>query len=77
MLISKMGYLANGMSSSDFTPTTQHVEVDGILREQLKQHLAAIDGVLASELAPLNAQLDAKGLPKVVDRAGPAARIVP
>jgi hypothetical protein len=64
MLISKMGYLANGMSSSDFTPTTQHVEVDGILREQLKQHLAAIDGVLASELAPLNAQLDAKGLPK-------------
>ena len=77
MLISKMGYLANGMSSSDFTPTTQHVEVDGILREQLKQHLAAIDGVLASELAPLNGQLDAKGLPKVVDRAGPAARIVP
>jgi hypothetical protein len=51
--------------------------VDGILREQLKQHLAAIDGVLASELAPLNGQLDAKGLPKVVDRAGPAARIVP
>jgi hypothetical protein len=77
MLISKMGYLANGMSSSDFTPTTQHVEVDGILREQLKQHLAAIDGVLSSELAPLNGQLDAKGLPKVVDRAGPAARIVP
>jgi hypothetical protein len=77
MLISKMGYLANGMSSSDFTPTTQHVEVDGILREQLKQHLAAIDGVLASELAPLNVQLDAKGLPKVVDRAGPAPRIVP
>lgn len=77
MLISKIGYLANGMSSSDFTPTTQHVEVDGILREQLKQHLAAIDGVLASELAPLNGQLDAKGLPKVVDRAGPAPRIVP
>ena len=76
-LISKLGYLANGAAVSDFKPTGQHAEVHQLLGTELKQHLSAIDGVLASELAPLNLQLKAKGLPEVVDRKSSAGRVVP
>jgi hypothetical protein len=75
MLISKIGYLANGVSTADFRPTTQAVEVQGILKAQLAGHLADIEKALAEGLPPLNAQLSAKGLPAVVDRR--PARITP
>jgi hypothetical protein len=39
--------------------------------------LRTIDGILASELPPVNSMLDAKGLPKIVDRGASPARIVP
>ncbi len=76
-LLAKLGYLATGAASSDFKPTSQHGEVNQILAAELRQHLSAIDGVLASELAPFNAMLKAKGLPEVVDRRGTPAAIVP
>ncbi|MFN5598809.1 MAG: sialidase [Gemmatimonas sp.] len=76
-LIGKIGYLANGVSVADFTPTTQHVEVRGILGTELAAALQTIDGLLASELPVLNRTLDGKGLPKVVDRGATPARIVP
>ncbi len=75
MLISKIGYLANGVATADFRPTTQAVEVQGILKAQLAGHLADIEKALAEGLPPLNAQLSAKGLPAVVDRR--PARITP
>ena len=76
-LISKLGYLANGTATADYRPTAQHVEVNGILAIELKQDLAAIDGLLSAELAPFNQQLKAKGLPEIVDRKGKPAAIVP
>ncbi len=76
-LLSKMGYLATGAASSDFRPTSQHVEVHQILGAELRKHLTAIDAVLAAELVPFNTQLKAKNLPEVVDRGGAPSRIVP
>ena len=35
-LIAKLNYLANGMSGSDYRPTNQHGEVQGILNTELK-----------------------------------------
>lgn len=75
-LIGKLGYLANGIAVADFTPTTQHIEVQGILGNELAAALRAIDGLLTSELPPVNRMLEAKGLPKIVDQGTPT-RIVP
>ena len=75
-LISKIGYLANGMASGDFKPTNQHLEVQQILAEQLRTHLQALDGLMARDLAALNEQLKSKELPIIADRGAPA-RLTP
>ena len=78
-LISEIGYLATGVAVADFKPTTQHEEVQGILNTELTAAIRTIDGILASELPPLNQTLDAKGLPKIATPGAPAApaRLVP
>jgi len=74
-LISKIGYLANGMATGDFKPTNQHLEVQQILATELRTHLGALNTLMATELAALNEQLKSRNLPVVVDRAAP--RLVP
>ncbi len=75
-LISRIGYLANGMSIGDFKPTDQHLEVQTILAEQLRTHLRALDGLMTADLAALNEQLRTRSLPIIVDR-GAAMRLTP
>lgn len=70
-LIAKIGYLATGMSSGDFKPTNQHLEVQGILAEQLRTQLRALDALMTGALAALNDQLKSKNLPIIVDRGVP------
>jgi hypothetical protein len=70
-LISKLGYLANGISSSDFKPTDQHVEVQQILNTELKGHLTALDALLAKDIVAFNDLLKQKNAPHVVVRARP------
>ena len=70
-LISKIGYLANGIASGDFKPTDQHLEVQQLLGEQLRTHLAALNALMTGDLATLNDQLRAKNLPVIVDRGAP------
>ena len=65
-LISKLGYLANGMSGSDHRPTNQHTEVQTLLSGQLREHLAAIDALIDKELAAFNALLKQRNVPNVV-----------
>ena len=65
-LISKLGYLANGISSSDYQPTAQHGEVQRLLGRELRGHLAALDALMARDLARLNALLKERGMPAVV-----------
>jgi hypothetical protein len=74
-LIAKIGYLANGMSSGDFKPTNQHLEVQQILAGELRTHLGALNALMTTDLAALNEQLKSRNLPVVVDRAAP--RLVP
>jgi hypothetical protein len=72
-LIGKLGYLANGLGNADFRATDQQVEVQGILGQQLREQLTALDAVLGSDLGALNALLRQKGISHV----GGAPAIVP
>ena len=65
-LISKLGYLANGIASSDYPPTDQHAEVQRLLSGQLRTHLAALDALLEKELAAFNELLKQRNVPNVV-----------
>lgn len=68
MLIAKLGYLANGISGSDYRPTSQHTEVQTILDTELKTHLSALDALLSKDLAAFNELLKQRGVPNVVVR---------
>lgn len=65
-LLSKLNYLANGVSSSDYRPTDQHGEVQQLLNTQLRQHLSALDALLSREVGAFNELLRARGIPNVV-----------
>lgn len=65
-LIAKLGYLANGMSSSDYKPTSQHTEVQVLLNGQVREHLDALDALIARELAAFNALLLQRNMQPVV-----------
>jgi len=66
-LLQKLGYLTGALGGSDFRPTDQQVEVQGILATQLDQQLGALDALLASDLAALNQTLRSKGLTIIAD----------
>ena len=70
-LISKLGYLANGMSASDHKPTDQHAEVRQLLNTELRTHLTTLDGLIAKELAAFNDLLKQRNVPNVVVRPRP------
>jgi photosystem II stability/assembly factor-like uncharacterized protein len=67
-LIAKMNYLANGLSSSDYKPTNQHGEVQGILNTELKGHLSALDRLMSTDLNAFNELLKQRGVPNVTVR---------
>jgi len=68
-LLSKLNYLATGLASNDFKPTNQQGEVQRILAEQLRGHLAQIDALLAKDLKAFNEMLRARNIPNIVVRA--------
>jgi hypothetical protein len=61
-LLQKLGYLTNGISSSDFGPTDQESEVRALLHTQLLEHIAAVERLVREAIAPLNARLRARGV---------------
>ena len=65
-LIAKLGYLATGMASSDYRPTNQHGEVQGILDTELRGQLSALEGLFGKELTAFNELLKQRGVPNVV-----------
>ncbi len=68
-LIAKLGYLANGIASSDYRPTDQHAEVQRILNGELRAHLSALEALLSKELPAFNELLRQRNVPNVVVRA--------
>jgi photosystem II stability/assembly factor-like uncharacterized protein len=67
-LLSKLNYLAGGISASDHQPTSQAVEVQGILNRELRSHLTTLDQLLARDLSALNTRLRAAGMGPIVVR---------
>jgi hypothetical protein len=68
-LISKINYLANGLSSSDFDPTTQQREVHTQFKEQLAAHRKRLDDVLGKDLRAFNELLRELGIQNIITRA--------
>jgi len=65
-LISRIGYLANGMSNADFRPTNQHLEVRRLLAERVRARVADFDAIVAGDLAAFNQMLRSRNIPNIV-----------
>ena len=66
-LLQKLGYLTGAISVADFPPTDQELEVKVLLHEQLREHLEALDALVANEVAALNEMLRARGMVIIAD----------
>jgi hypothetical protein len=65
-LISKISYLASGVESSDYQPTTQQVAVNDELKEQAATQQQHLKLLLGKELADFNALLRQRNVPNVI-----------
>ena len=66
----QLSYLAGGIGSSDFAPTTQQRSVNEILVKQMRATRAALEQLMAKDLSAFNALLRSRGL-KTIDVALP------
>jgi hypothetical protein len=67
----QLSYLAGGIGSSDFAPTTQQRGVNDVLVRQMRETRRALEQLMAKDLPAFNAMLRAKGL-KTIDVSLPA-----
>ncbi len=65
-LVSRFGYLANGLASADFKPTDQQLEVQTWLAAQLQERVTAFDALATKDLAGFNDLLRARGIAHVM-----------
>ncbi|MGH9415640.1 MAG: WD40/YVTN/BNR-like repeat-containing protein [Terriglobales bacterium] len=65
-LVDKLSYLESEITSSDFAPTDQEVEVNTMLAQQVTSHQQALDHIVATGLAAFNASLRQKNIPNVL-----------
>ena len=65
----QINWLAGGVSASDFAPTSQQREVQGILANKIRDTRSALDRLLRNDLASFNGMLKTKGL-KTIDAGG-------
>jgi hypothetical protein len=72
-LNNKLEALGYQVARSDTAPTTQEVALYEDLAQRAREPLAALDGLLTSELSPFNAAIRAANVPAVVtDSAAPS-----
>jgi photosystem II stability/assembly factor-like uncharacterized protein len=67
-LISKINYLASGLSGADFPPTAQHREVKIMFEEQLAAHRRRLDEILNKDLDAFNKLLRDRGIQNIISR---------
>ncbi len=67
-LLTKINYLASGLSSADFGPTTQQREVHALFKAQLASLRQRLDEVLSKDLAAFNKLLQERNLHNVISR---------
>ncbi len=65
-LISRFGYLANGLSNADFRPTNQHAEVQKLPAERVRDTVTRFDALVDKDLATFNDLLKRRNLQHVV-----------
>jgi photosystem II stability/assembly factor-like uncharacterized protein len=65
-LLANLPYLANGLAGGDFKPTNQQVEVQALLKEQVRAAVAALEALLTNDLSAFNAMLRSKNVPNVM-----------
>jgi len=68
-LLSRFNFLANGISSSDFRPTDQHMEVAKVLQDRLKGELGAIGAAIEKDVATFNDMLRRQSAGQIVTKA--------
>ena len=61
-LLQKLGYLTGAISGADFPPTDQELEVKALLHGKLREHMEALETLVANEVAALNEMLRARGM---------------
>lgn len=61
-LAGQLGYLAGGVSASDFTPTEQQREVQRLLEKQLADVRTMLDRLVKTDLTQFNSLLTGRGL---------------
>ncbi|HEY7856574.1 MAG TPA: hypothetical protein VIC32_09020 [Terriglobales bacterium] len=61
-LIDKLSYLESEVTSSDFAPTTQQVEVNQELARQVTSHRQQLNQIVAKDVVAFNDSLKAKGI---------------
>ena len=64
----KISYLANGLASADFRPTSQQVDVKKELEDRLRRHGTDLDGLLSQQIGAFNDLLRQRNLPTIVTR---------
>jgi hypothetical protein len=65
-LAAQLAWLFNGIAASDFAPTTQHREVAALLAKETRDTHAALQALIAKDLANYNSLLRSRGL-KTID----------
>jgi hypothetical protein len=65
-LVSKIAYLASGLSGSDFPPTNQQREVQALHKAQLTQLRSRYDAILSGDVSGFNKMLHDRGVGNVV-----------
>jgi hypothetical protein len=70
-LLSKFGYLANGLASADYRPTDQQLEVHKVLKSELAKHQAVAAGLLDRDLKALNELMRGRGVSNIIIKRPP------
>ena len=65
-LISRFGYLANGLANADFKPTNQHAEVQKLLAGRVRDTVTRFDALVEKDLAAFNDLLRTRNIQGVV-----------
>jgi photosystem II stability/assembly factor-like uncharacterized protein len=68
MLVSKITYLAGGLSNSDFGPTTQQRQVHAMFKEQLTALRRQLDELVSRDLDAFNKLLRERNIPNIIAR---------
>ena len=65
-LYSKLTYLANGLMSNDYRPTSQQLEVQKLHEQQLKELQGRLSTLLSTDVAMFNDKLRARNLSTII-----------